>query len=104
MRAKKTAGADIRLGVSVDQLAAASLGHNKKLPSLELSCDAAEKVVDGIQVIAVPINSTFPGEMKLPSARGESSNCFERLFGSNDSGSKEERTEELGNKKSRLRS
>ena len=41
MRAKKTAGADIRLGVSVDQVAAMSIGKETKLSSLELSCDAA---------------------------------------------------------------
>jgi hypothetical protein len=35
----KTAGANIRVGVSVDQLAAAQIGHNTPLPSLELGID-----------------------------------------------------------------
>ncbi|MEZ5301003.1 MAG: DUF1552 domain-containing protein [Verrucomicrobiales bacterium] len=40
-QAKKTAGADIRAGKSVDQIAADIYGTQTKLSSLELSCDAA---------------------------------------------------------------
>lgn len=36
---KKTAGADIQLGISVDQIAAQKIGHLTRLPSLELSAD-----------------------------------------------------------------
>lgn len=39
---KKTA-ADVSLGVSVDQLAAAELGHLTRLPSLELICDRGQQ-------------------------------------------------------------
>ena len=39
MQARKTAGADIRVGVSVDQLAAAVVGKHTRLPSLEIGCD-----------------------------------------------------------------
>lgn len=39
VRAHKTAGADIRLGVSVDQVAARAIGSQTRLPSLELGCD-----------------------------------------------------------------
>src|SRR5688572_19108535 len=38
--ARKTNGRDIRAGISADQLAAARLGQDTVLPSLELSCDA----------------------------------------------------------------
>ena len=38
-QARKTAGADIRVGVSVDQLAAQKIGGKTRLPSLELSSD-----------------------------------------------------------------
>jgi hypothetical protein len=38
-QAKKTHGADIRIGISVDQLAAQKIGKNTKFPSLELGCD-----------------------------------------------------------------
>ncbi len=37
----KTAGADFRVGVSVDQVAASHLGKTTRFPSLELGCDAA---------------------------------------------------------------
>ena len=40
MRARKTAGKDIYVGVSVDQVAAQHLGQLTRFPSLELSCDA----------------------------------------------------------------
>jgi len=36
---KKTDGTDIRVGVSVDQVAAARLGDQTRLPSLELGCE-----------------------------------------------------------------
>ncbi|HSH93518.1 MAG TPA: DUF1552 domain-containing protein, partial [Roseimicrobium sp.] len=38
-QARKTAGADIRAGISVDQVAAQQIGRQTKLSSLELSCD-----------------------------------------------------------------
>src|SRR5579884_323697 len=36
---KKTYGADIHVGVSVDQVAAMKVGHRTRFPSLELGCD-----------------------------------------------------------------
>ena len=39
-QARKTAGADIHVGVSVDQLAAARVGDATRFPSLELGCEA----------------------------------------------------------------
>ena len=38
-QARKTKGADIKVGVSVDQIAAEKAGKSTRLPSLELSCD-----------------------------------------------------------------
>jgi hypothetical protein len=38
-QAKKTHGADIRIGISVDQVAAQKVGKNTKFASLELGCD-----------------------------------------------------------------
>ncbi|MDB6026566.1 MAG: hypothetical protein JWM68_2789, partial [Verrucomicrobiales bacterium] len=38
-QARKTGGADIKVGVSVDQIAAQKLGHQTRFPSLELACD-----------------------------------------------------------------
>ncbi|SVB62854.1 uncharacterized protein METZ01_LOCUS215708, partial [marine metagenome] len=40
-QARKTSGENIRLGVSVDQVAAQKLGSQTRLPSLELSSDGA---------------------------------------------------------------
>ncbi len=37
---KKTDGTDIRNGISVDQIAAARIGHQTRLPSLEIGCEA----------------------------------------------------------------
>lgn len=42
-QAKKTAGADIRVGISVDQVAANKVGQQTRLPSLELSCDKSRQ-------------------------------------------------------------
>jgi len=39
-RAKKTAGSDIRVGTSVDQVAAQHVGHLTRFGSLELTCDS----------------------------------------------------------------
>ena len=43
VRVKKTAGSDIRAGVSIDQLAARQVGHLTRFPSLELTCDGVRK-------------------------------------------------------------
>ncbi|HWN93707.1 MAG TPA: DUF1552 domain-containing protein [Methylomirabilota bacterium] len=43
MQARKTAAQDIRVGISVDQLAAASVGKQTRLPSIELSCDKGQQ-------------------------------------------------------------
>ncbi len=43
VRIKKTSGADIRAGVSVDQVAARHVGHMTRFPSLELTCDGVRK-------------------------------------------------------------
>src|SRR3954447_212312 len=42
-QARKTAGADIHIGVSVDQVAASKVGTATRLPSLELSCDKGQE-------------------------------------------------------------
>lgn len=36
---KKTAGADIQNGISMDQVAAGAIGHHTRFPSLELTCE-----------------------------------------------------------------
>jgi hypothetical protein len=39
---RKTSGADIKVGVSVDQVAAQKIGHLTRFPSLELGCDRSK--------------------------------------------------------------
>src|SRR6185295_20290470 len=43
VRVKKTAGADIYAGVSIDQVMANHIGHTTRFPSLEFSCDAVRR-------------------------------------------------------------
>ena len=43
VRMKKTAGADIHAGPSIDQLVANQIGHLTRFPSLELTCDSVRK-------------------------------------------------------------
>ena len=93
MRAKKTAGADIRLGISVDQVAAKIIGTETKLPSLELSCDAARKSgrCDSGYSCAYQYNISWRDE-KIPMAPEANPRVvFERLFGSGEQGNKEQR-------------
>ncbi len=85
---KKTGGADIQCGVSVDQLAAQVLGKETRLPSLELSLEDARQVVN----CDVGYSCAYTNSI---SWRGPSSPMppevnprlvFERLFGGADSG------------------
>jgi hypothetical protein len=43
VRARKTAGSDIHLGVSIDQVIASHIGNQTRFPSLELTCDKVRK-------------------------------------------------------------
>ena len=44
VRPKQTTGADIQLGISVDQVAAQAVGSQTRLPSLELGCESTRTV------------------------------------------------------------
>ncbi len=83
-QAKKTAGANIRNGVSVDQLAATHIGHNTKLSSLELStvrarmsgsCDSGYSCIYQHNISWRDENTPMPAEYNPRTA-------FEKLFGS----------------------
>jgi hypothetical protein len=67
-QARKTNGSDIRVGISVDQMAALSpFGEQTRLPSLEIGCEGGKLVGNCdsgnscAYVIAVPIPPTFRG-------------------------------------------
>ncbi len=70
-QARKTAGADVELGISVDQIAAGHVGNLTRLPSLELTCDkprqaatSRDELAVAIQATAAPINTIFLGSRK----------------------------------------
>ena len=58
-QARKTAGKDIEIGVSVDRLV--NPGDNTKLRSLELSRDGNRRTVKVILVTAAHTNTTYHG-------------------------------------------
>ena len=83
-RARKTAGSDIHVGISVDQLAAQKLGDITRFGSLELSCDAIRNSgsCDSGYACAYQYNLAWssPSTPVTPDANPRS--VFERLFGS----------------------
>lgn len=82
MQARKTAGADIRAGVSVDQIAANAVGQVTKLPSLELSCDAARGAgsCDSGYSCAYQFNLAWKTENMPLAPERDPKLAFERLF------------------------
>ena len=83
MQARKTSGADIRAGVSVDQIAASSVGQLTKLSSLELSCDEPRKGgnCDSGYSCTYQFNLSWKSETMPMSPERDPRLAFERLFG-----------------------
>ena len=83
-RPKKTAGSDIRLGISVDQLAAQHVGKETRFPSLELSCDGVRKsgACDSGYSCAYQFNVSWRSETTPVAPESNPRLVFERLFGS----------------------
>jgi hypothetical protein len=80
---RKTPGADIRAGVSVDQLAAAKVGRETRLPSLEIGCEGNKQAghCDSGYSCAYQANLAWKTEtMPLPPVI-DPRQVFERLFG-----------------------
>jgi hypothetical protein len=82
-RPRKTAGADIKAGVSVDQVAASLIGKTTRFPSLELSCDASRKSgnCDSGYSCAYSFNMSWRSENQPATAETNPRLVFERLFG-----------------------
>ena len=82
MQARKTAGADIRAGVSVDQVAANSIGQVTKLPSFELSCDEPRRAgnCDSGYSCAYQFNLAWKTENMPLAPERDPKLAFERLF------------------------
>jgi hypothetical protein len=84
---KKTEGADIRAGVSFDQIAARALGNDTQFASLELSLDSREAVGScdpGYSCAYANTLSWRTPTTPLP-MENDPRVVFERLFGGNES-------------------
>ncbi len=80
---KKTAGADIHLGESVDQIAARQIGRQTRLPSLELSTDGQRSAgrCDSGYSCAYQFNLAWKSETMPMAPEMDPRLAFERLFG-----------------------
>jgi len=84
---RKTAGADIHAGISVDQVAALQIGKNTRIPSLEISCDSSNKqagACDSGYACAYQNNISWRNENTPMPALTNPRLVFERLFGTED--------------------
>ncbi len=86
-RATKTAGADIHVGQSIDQLAATRLHGSTRFSSLELSCDAVRKSggCDSGYSCAYQYNLSWRTATQPMAPETNPRALFERLFGLTDS-------------------
>lgn len=102
-RPRKTAGADIKVGVSVDQMAARYLKHETRFPSLELSCDGVRKSgsCDSGYSCAYQYNISWRSESQPMTPESNPRLVFERLFGA---GNEKERLENLARRREEQRS
>jgi hypothetical protein len=83
---RKTAGADIQNGISVDQIAAQSLGSQTRFPSLELGCDDSRTVgnCDSGYSCAYTNSLAWRGPATPMPPETNPRLVFERLFGDLD--------------------
>lgn len=83
VQARKTAGADIRNGISIDQVAANDIGQLTRLPSLELSCDEARRAgnCDSGYSCSYQFNLAWKSETTPLAPERDPKLAFERLFG-----------------------
>ncbi len=103
VRIKKTAGSDIRAGISIDQVMAEKTGHLTRFPSLELSCDAVRKAgnCDSGYSCAYEYNLAWRSPTQPLTPEPNPRLLFERLFGS---GPREQRLENLKRRQQEQRS
>lgn len=85
-RPKKTAGSDIRVGVSIDQFAAQHIGSQTRFPSLEISCDGARGSgsCDSGYSCAYQFNLSWRTETTPVAPENNPRLVFERLFGAGE--------------------
>jgi hypothetical protein len=90
---RKTAGSNIRSGISVDQMAAQSIGKQTRFPSLELGCEGGRSAgnCDSGYSCAYSSNISWAGDASPMGKEINPRLAFERLFG-NGNVSAEERS------------
>lgn len=83
---KKTAGADIKAGVSADQLAAQKVGHLTKFASLEIGCEPGAQAgnCDSGYSCAYSSSISWRGEATPVAKEVDPRLVFERLFSNGD--------------------
>ncbi len=103
VRVKKTSGADIKAGPSIDQLTAAQVGHLTRFPSLELTCDAIRKSgnCDSGYSCAYQYNLAWKSPTSPVTPEANPRQVFERLFGA---GKPDERAASLARRKTQQQS
>lgn len=85
-QARKTSGSDIRVGVSVDQVAASKIGRATRLPSLELSCDKGQDAgsCDSGYACAYQFHLSWRSESTPNPVEVNPRAVFNRLFSDNE--------------------
>lgn len=88
VRVRKTAGADIHAGVSIDQVVAGQIGHLTRFPSLELTCDSVRKSgnCDSGYSCAYQYNLAWSSATTPVAPEPNPRMVFERLFGAGSHG------------------
>jgi Protein of unknown function (DUF1552) len=88
---RKTAGANIQNGISVDQVAAQSVGHLTRLPSLELVCVKTRRSgsCDSGYSCAYEYNLSWASETLPMPGEADPRQVFERLFGAGPPGDRQ---------------
>jgi hypothetical protein len=83
---RKTAGADIKAGISADQIAANRIGDQTRLASLELSCDGGQRAgsCDSGYSCAYQFNISWRSDTQPMNPEVDPRAAFERLFGNGD--------------------
>jgi hypothetical protein len=102
VRVKKSS-ADVRAGISIDQLMAKELGHLTRFPSIELTCDAGRKTgsCDSGYSCAYQYNMSWSSPTTPLTPEANPRLVFERLFGAGAPG---ERADNLRRRQAEQRS
>jgi Protein of unknown function (DUF1552) len=81
---RKTDGADLRAGISIDQVAAQAIGHQTRFPSLEIGCEGGKNAgeCDHGYSCAYQSNLSWRSESTPVAKEINPRRVFDRLFGS----------------------